>query len=76
VIETAIIDREWEGWEGEIKGMLLQRIRRERPDFPSEGISWGRVGKGSPAHTLAWLTSHGKRAPDRIISVEELVRAG
>ena len=66
--ETVIIDVEYEGWEGVIKGLLLRHMSGRRPDFFFQSI-----GKKSPAHNVAWLTYRGKRKPDRIVQAQELL---
>ncbi|MGA9350847.1 MAG: hypothetical protein WBW48_18870 [Anaerolineae bacterium] len=52
----------------------LRLIRQRVPDFPGEAISFEQVGKGALAHSLAWLTRRGKRRPDKLVTVEELLR--
>jgi len=73
-IARVAIDLEYYGRESEIKGLLLRLIRQRVPDFPGEAISFEQVGKGALAHSLAWLTRRGKRRPDKLVTVEELLR--
>lgn len=68
-LETVIIDVEYEGWEGVIKGLLLRQMPDWRPD-----IFFQHIGKKSPAHNVAWLTYRGKRKPDRIVRARELLK--
>lgn len=79
-LEQVAIDEEFTGHWPEIKGLLLSYIRRVRPDFPSEGLEWQRIGRHSPAHRRAheiyrarqrWGKSRAK--PDRIITIQELL---
>lgn len=72
-IASLMLDQEYEGREGEIKGLLLQEILRWVPYFPPEAITFGHVGRKSPAHWLAWTTRKGKQKPDRLITLEELL---
>lgn len=73
-IRSVTIDTEYEGKEGEIKGLLLRFILKWVPDFPQNGITFHRVGKRSGAHILAWETHKGRRKPDKRITVEELLQ--
>jgi hypothetical protein len=73
-IVSVTIDTEYEGREGEIKGLLLCFIRRWVPGFPKEAITFRRIGRKSPAHRLAWETHKGKRKPNRLVTLEELLR--
>ena len=73
-ISTVTIDTEYPGWEPEIKGLLLAHIRRQASDFANEDIVFGQIGKGSPAHDIAWRTYRGKRTADRKITAEELLK--
>lgn len=72
-IASLTIDTEYEGRDGEIKGLLLRFIRRWVPEFPKESITFRELGKKSPAHKLAWETHQGKRKPDRVATVEDLL---
>lgn len=72
-LEEVGIDREYEGKEGYIKGILLQHLRRDDPDFPSAGIGFRRVGKGSPSDALAYSVFQGERPPDTMITLEEIM---
>jgi len=73
-ITSLTIDTEYEGKEGEIKGLLLRFIHRWVPEFPKGAITFQRIGKRSPAHRLAWETHRGERQPDRVVTLEELLR--
>ncbi len=70
-METICIDIEYPGWEGEILQQLLRRLlwlRRSQ-------IRFGQIGKESRAHDLAWSTFRRKRAADKRVGAEELLRA-
>ncbi|GMU26267.1 MAG: hypothetical protein AMXMBFR16_11720 [Candidatus Uhrbacteria bacterium] len=72
-IASLTIDTEYEGWEGEIKGLLLRFIRRWVPGFPTEAINFRQIGRKSAAHALAWETHRGERKPDKVATFEELL---
>jgi hypothetical protein len=72
-LQQVSIDREYPGHEGTIKGMLLNYIRREVPDFPKERIVFTEIGKESPAHEKAYTTYTGKVKPDHTVREEELI---
>jgi len=74
VIDTVTVDVEFEGWEGEIRGLLLGHIRQQAPNFPKECIIFKHVGKKARCHTIALATYRGKRRPDKRITGEELLR--
>lgn len=73
-VSSVTIDTEYEGKEGEIKGLLLRFILKWVPDFPKEAIAFRRIGKRSRAHMLAWETHRGQRQPDRRITLGELLQ--
>ena len=63
-IQEIIIDKEYPGKEALIKNLLLQKIRKVKPDFLAESISFQRVGKSSKVHLLAYAVSKNKVKPD------------
>ena len=73
-LASVTIDTEYAGREGEIKGLLLRFVHRWMPDFPTEAIIFRQIGKKSPAHELAWETQRGRRKPDQVVTLEELLR--
>jgi hypothetical protein len=73
-IASVTIDTEYEGKEGEIKGLLLRFIRSWVPAFPSEAITFRQIGKKSPAHRLAWETHRAEWKPNRVVTLEELLQ--
>jgi len=73
-IASLTVDVEYEGKEGEIKGLLLRFILKWVPGFPKEAITFRRIGKKSPAHRLAWETYRGERKPGRVVTLEQLLR--
>jgi hypothetical protein len=72
-IEQVAIDMEYVGHEGDIRGMLLRRIYHIHRGYAADRITFHRIGKKSPAHTLAWEVNRGLRQPDRTVTVEELL---
>ena len=68
-ITVVVIDVEYDGWEGMIKGLLVRHIAGRRPE-----IGFWCVGKKSPAHSVAWLTYRGKRKPDVVVTAHELLK--
>jgi len=73
-IDKMIIDLEYPGYEGVIKGGVLAHIRKRDPAFPKEAILFQAIGKRSEAHKLALYTFRGNIAPDKVVSVRELLR--
>ncbi len=65
------IDTEYEGREGEIKGLLLRFVSKR---LVNEAITFRQIGKKSPAHRVAWETHRGKRRPNKVVRLEELLR--
>jgi len=73
-IESVTIDREFPGWEAEIKGLVLQQIYRRAPRFASEKINFGEIGKHARAHQIVWRTYRKERVPEKKITLGELLR--
>ena len=73
-IGSVTIDTEYEGKEGEIKGLLLRFILKWIPAFPKQAIIFRRVGRQSRAHILAWEIHRGKRQADRQANLRELLQ--
>jgi len=72
-VSLIIIDVEFEGKETEIKGMLLNHIRKVHPSFPGNGITFARIGKRSRAHKKAIETFRGTLLADKTVSADELL---
>ena len=68
------IDREFPGWEPEIRGLLLGHIRSRYARFPTEGIAFGEIGKASRAHEVAWQTYRAQRTAEKTITTKQLLR--
>ena len=73
-MESVTIDQEFPGWEAEIKGLLLKHIHQRVPDFASENIVFGQIGRASRAHQVAWRTYRGERVPEKRVTLGELLR--
>lgn len=74
-LERIIIDTEYPGREGDIKGMLLNAIFRIRPDFPKQSIVFSQVGKKSGSHFKAYGVFTGKQKADRRLTLEDILGA-
>ncbi|MBI5653327.1 MAG: hypothetical protein HZC40_23205 [Chloroflexi bacterium] len=70
-IDLICIDTEFSGWESDILPHLLRHLKWLRRDQ----VYFASIGKKSRAHDLAWATFRRKRAPNKKVSVEELLRA-
>jgi len=73
-IGSVTIDTEYEGKEGEIKGLLLRFILEWIPTFSKEAIIFRRVGRQSRAHILAWGIHRGQRQADRRVTLRETLQ--
>ena len=67
------IDKEYPGKEALIKLHVIEYDKSKQKDL-KEIINFGLVGKKSPAHKLGYLTFKKQKKPDKIISVEEIVK--
>ena len=72
-VELITIDVEYEGKDEIIKGLLLGKIRRVKPNFSKHAIRFNRVGKKPPAHHRAYKTYIEKEKPDRVIAAQDLL---
>ena len=64
-VEEIVIDEEYPGKSALIKDLLLREIRKIRPRFPKENISFRQIGKKSKAHNIAYNTFKKKRKTDK-----------
>jgi hypothetical protein len=72
-IEQVVIDAEYPGHEGQIKGMLTNWMRKKQPGFSPANLVFGHVGKRSPAHKMAINITRGRGKADRVLSAEEIL---
>lgn len=72
-IHSLRVDVEYQGKEGEIKSLLMRRTGAG-DGLPTDALVFLHVGKRSPAHALAWEVRSGKRPPDRVATVEDLLK--
>lgn len=68
-----VIDQEYEGHGRDIKGVLLRHLRSAGIGISANKITFGRVGKRSGAHQVAWAVHRGKRAPDYTTTLDEFL---
>ena len=73
-IASLTLDTEYEGREGEIKGLLLRVMLKWAPTLSTRAITFRRIGRKSPAHLLAWETHKSTRRPDRRVTLQELLQ--
>lgn len=67
------IDREFEGWENEIRSLLLSLIRKTRTNFNSDNIRFESVGKQAECHHLALATFRKVKPHDSKVSLSEFL---
>jgi len=70
--DLVIIDDEYTGHRGIIKFQVLHYLHRLGTEVETEVITFGLVGKRSPAHHLALSVFRNQRPPDRCVTFEEL----
>ncbi len=73
-IAGVTIDPEYEGREGQIKGLLLRFVGKWKPSLSGNAIAFRSGGKKSAAHKWAWETHRGEHRPDRVATLAELLR--
>ena len=73
-LENIVIDTEYPGHDADIKGMLLNAIRRIRPDFAKQNIHFQQVGKKSGCHFKAHGVFTGKQKAAQNLSFEDIMR--
>lgn len=74
-IDMMIIDREYFGWEPQIKDYLLQEIRKVKHSFRAKQIQFRLIGKGSRAHALAYQVARRHKKPDMTVSWAQVARS-
>jgi len=73
-IDQITIDIEYPKWEHLIKDYLLKEIRRVKPDFDAEDISFKAIGKKSKAHSLAYNVFQGKTKPGLEVKFRNILK--
>ena len=68
-----IIDQEYPGHEGNIKGMLLRMASRRGIFLHKDQIIFQEIGKKANAHFWAYGVYAGKRRADRTLTTRELM---
>lgn len=71
--DRIVIDTEYTGHETAIRERLLHLIRLSDPDYTGEQIVFAQVGKGSPAHYLAWRVKRGEYCAHHVVTEQELL---
>jgi hypothetical protein len=72
-IDLAIIDVEYPGHGATIRRYLLNLLRRDGLDIHKDRITFGYVGKSSPAHTIALATFRREQRPDKVLTAAALL---
>ncbi|MFQ5850974.1 MAG: hypothetical protein ACE5JU_10350 [Candidatus Binatia bacterium] len=72
-LEQVTVDNEYDGRESDVRSFLFEYIRKKHPHFRIEDIVIRSIGKGSPAHILAWEAYSGKRTVDKTIAQKEIL---
>ena len=68
-----VIDREYRAKDKDIKGFLMNLLRRDGQEVSPETITFENVGRHSNAHKKAKATYRGELVPDRVIRTEEIM---
>ena len=63
------LDREYPGYDAEIKAMLFRKVGI---NAPNEAITFGNISKLAEAHRVAWQIFVGRKKPDRKTTWPEL----
>ncbi len=58
------LDREYPGYDADIKAMLLRKSRKAGMNLSDEAITFANIGKASQAHDVAWKVFVGRKEPD------------
>lgn len=73
-IDTIVLDREYPSKEGLIKDLLLQLIRKHRPNFDKNSIWFEELKKKSNAHWEAYWVFKGEKNPDKIVTYQMVLK--
>ncbi|MEK9165255.1 MAG: hypothetical protein AAB525_00120 [Patescibacteria group bacterium] len=72
-IKFIVIDVEYDGRGGDIKGMLLRHIRKIKPVFSKDSIVFQSIGKKSKAHLIAYGVYKKQINPNKIIKAGDIL---
>ncbi len=72
-IDRIVLNVEYPERMGDIKGLLLKFIRRQRRDFTREQIVSHSIGKQSAAHKQAIGVYRGRLSPDMILTAQQIL---
>lgn len=70
--DSVVIDSEYTGQDAAIKGQLLAFLDQMQVQYEPHHMSFGYIGKHSPAHELAISVTRGKARANRRITLDEL----
>jgi hypothetical protein len=70
-----VIDDEYSGHSGDIKKLLLKRLRRVDPQFNGDRIGFELITKKSSAHKKALEVSRGDSKPNMIVRADDFLEA-
>jgi len=68
-----VIDPEYRSKDKDIKGFLMNLLRRDGQEVSPETITFESIGRDSNAHKKAKATYRGELVPDRVIQTEEIL---
>lgn len=72
-LQGVSIDPEYPGHEPTIKNGVMAGCRKQGIPVFADQLTFRRVGKKSPAHTLAYAVFKGRQKPDRIVTAREIL---
>ena len=73
-LDSILIDTESPGKNGLIKSMLIGYLSKFGIEHSKMRIHFGFVGKRAKVHEVAIETYRGKRKPDQVITLEDIMR--
>ena len=73
-LKVVVIDLEFEGWNGEIRGLLLALIHKAGYRLAGDAIQFRSVGKHARCHHLALATFRHRRQPHHRVTLAELLK--
>jgi len=72
--EQVTIDAEYTGHEQDLRSMQLNLLWQDNPGFDADNITFGHVGKKSPAHQKALAVYRRQAGADRTLKADDLLR--